>query len=208
VSEQRQSWEDKGRAQRYARQTSITTRLACTSLARKVVGDVAPLEQGAIIVELGSGPGHLAIELSKLCPQASVIALDPSEEMLRIARTKAQAAGASNLEATAGAAESIPLEAGSVDLVISQSSFHEWAGQQQGIAEAYRVLKPGGTLVIKDYDRGWLSAWKRRLLSLLHPLHMFRFTCDEVAAMLREAGFEPVEAQRGELQYLLQARKP
>jgi ubiquinone/menaquinone biosynthesis C-methylase UbiE len=207
MGEQRQSWQDKERAQRYAKQTSIGSKLVYAPFAKKIVGGLAPLEQGATIVELGTGPAHLAIELCKLCPQAKIIGLDPSEEMLRIARKNAEAAGASGLEVRPGTAENIPLESGSADLVVSQSSLHEWENLQQGIAEIFRVLKPGGSVILEDYNRGWFSPWKRRLVGLLHPLHMFKFTFEEVAALLREAGFEQAEGQGSGLEFVVSGLK-
>lgn len=207
MSGQRQLWEDEGRAQRYAKQTSIRARVVYAPFAKRIVSSLPPLEQGATIVELGIGPGLLAIELNKLCPQARIIGLDPSEEMLKLARKNAEAAGASGLEVRRGTAENIPLEAGSADLVVSQSSLHEWENLQQGIAEIFRVLKPGGSVILEDYNRGWFSPWKRRLVGLLHPLHMFKFTFEEIAALLREAGFEQVQGQGSGLQFMVQGLK-
>jgi ubiquinone/menaquinone biosynthesis C-methylase UbiE len=207
MSEQRQSWQDKESAQHYAKQAGIRAKIVYAPFAKKIVGSVPPLEQGATIIELGIGPGLLAIELSKLCPQAQIIGLDPSEEMLRIARKNAEAAGASGLEVRPGTAENIPLESGSADLVVSQSSLHEWENLQQGIAEIFRVLKPGGSVILEDYNRGWFSPWKRRLVGLLHPLHMFKFTFEEVAALLREAGFEQAEGQGSGLEFVVSGLK-
>lgn len=207
MTAQRESWQDEDRAKRYAGQTSIGSKLVYAPLAKKIVGSLPLLEDGATVVDLGTGPGHLAIELSRLCPQARIIGLDPSEEMLSIARNNAGKAGISSFEARLGTAEEIPIESGSVDLLVSQSSFHEWENPQQGAAEILRVLKPGGSLILKDYNRAWLSPWKRKLLGLLHPLHMFKFTFEEAAALLRAAGFDWVESQGGGLQWMVQARK-
>jgi len=100
------------------------------------------------------------------------------------------------------------LDSGCGDLVISQSSFHEWEDPHRGLAEIYRVLRPGGSLILRDYNLAWLSAWKRKLLGLLHPLDMFEFDFDNVASMARETGFEQIQGQAKGLQYFLVATKP
>jgi len=172
------------------------------------MGYIEPSNQAPTVVDLGSGPGFLGIEIGKLQPRARIIGVDPSNEMLKIARENATRAGLSNYEARQGAAEEIPLESGCGDLVISQSSFHEWKDPHRGLAEIYRVLGPDGSLVLKDYNRAWLSTWKRKLLGVIHPLHIFEFGFDDVASMVREAGFERIQGQAKGLQYFLVATKP
>jgi ubiquinone/menaquinone biosynthesis C-methylase UbiE len=127
--------------------------------------------------------------------------------MLEVARENTAKAGLPSFETRQGTAEEIPLESASVDLVVSQSSFHEWEEPKKGLSEIYRVLAPGGSLILKDYNLAWLSNWKRKLIELVHPLHMFKFRADEVATLLREAGFDPVEAKGQGVQYCLHAKK-
>lgn len=195
------------RAGKHARWTKIGSRVVYAPFARKIVKCVAPLERGATIVDLGSGPGGLSIELGKLLPQVNVIGVDPSDEMLKIASENAHEAGMSNYETRLGRAEEIPMESDSVDLVVTQSSFHEWEDVQKGLSEVFRVLKSGGSLILKDYDRTWLSPWKRKLLGLFHHLDMFKFTFEEVAALLREAGFDEVKGKGKGQQFFVQALK-
>jgi ubiquinone/menaquinone biosynthesis C-methylase UbiE len=205
---QSETWQDESRAERYGRQNKIGARLVYAPFARKIAQSLVALEDGATIVDVGTGPGLLAIELHKLWPEARIVGVDPSREMLRIATENAGKAGISDFEAREGSAEEIPLAADSADLVISQSSFHEWEDQQQGLGEILRVLKPGGSLILKDFNRAWLSPWKQKLLGLFHPLHMFRFTFQQVEALLREAGFHQVVGQAKGMQWFLRAEKP
>jgi ubiquinone/menaquinone biosynthesis C-methylase UbiE len=207
MSEQSEQWQDKERAGKYAKQRSLASKLVYSRLAKQVVACLESSSGEQTMVDLSCGPGFLGIELGGLRPQAQIIGVDPSGEMLQIARENAALAGLQYYETRHGRAEEMPLDSGCADLVISQSSFHEWEDPQRGLAEIYRVLRPGGSLILKDYDLAWLSGWKRRLLGKLHPLHMFQFSFDEVASMVREAGFEQIHGKGKGLQYFLLATK-
>ena len=108
------------------------------------------------------------------------------------------------------------METKSADLIVSQFSLHEWTDPQAGLAEVLRVLKPGCKLMLRDFDRGWLSKWKLVLLKFLAAisgesyekhLGMFKFTLDQVTALLREAGFDKIEEKGRGLVLLVQAYK-
>ena len=212
---EQQEW-DKEKAEQHARWAKMTSRLIYAPFAKKIVESLAPLESGSTIVDLGTGPGILSIELNRLLPQAKIIGVDLSSDMLEIAGKNANEAGVSNYETRLGRAEEIPVESNSVNLVVTQSSFHEWEDPQKGLSEVFRVLKPGGALILKDYNRAWLSGWRRGLLKFLLAMvgesyedhvGMFRFTFDEVADLLREAGFDGVEGKARGLQFFVQALK-
>ncbi len=209
MTAQPEAWQDKQRAQRYARQTKIGSRIVYAPFAKQIAQRMSDLkDRGATIVDLGTGPGLLAVELHKLWPQAKIIGVDPSSEMLRIARENADQAGMPNFEARLGAAEETSLPSDSADLVVSQYSFHEWDDPQKGLVEILRILKPGGSLILNDYNRAWLSPWKRKLLSLFHHLEMFGFTFEQVDDLLRATGFDAIEGQSKGLQWFVRAIKP
>lgn len=206
MTQQEELW-DEERAQKHGRWVKIGSRVVYAPFAREIVKRAAPLERGSTIVDLGTGSGFLSIELNKLLPQAKIIGVDPSSEMLKMARKNTHEAGVSNYETRLGRAEEIPIESDSVDLVVTQSSFHEWEDVQMGLSEIFRVLKPGGSLMLKDFNRGWLSPWKRKLLGFFHHLEMFKFTFEEAADLLREAGFDEIKGKGRGLQFLVQALK-
>jgi len=207
MTAQQELW-DEERAQRHAMWAKISSRVMYAPFARKIVECVGPLEAGATIVDLGTGSGVLSLELGKLWPQARIIGVDLSADMLRIARKNAAEAGVSNFETRLGRAEEIPLESNSANLVVSQSSFHEWEDQQKGLSEVFRILQSGGRLILKDYNRAWLSGWKRKLFGFFHHLDMFKFTFEEVAALLREAGFAEIRGDGRGLHVFVEASKP
>ena len=212
---EQQEW-NKERAEQHARWAKMASKLTYAPFARKIVGSLAPLESGSVIVDLGTGPGILAIELHKLLPQAKIIGVDLSIDMLEIAGKNADEAGMSNFETRLGKAEEIPIESNSVNLVVTQSSFHEWEDQRKGLSEIFRILKPGGSLILKDYNRAWLSGCKLTLLKFLLTMvgesyedhvGMFKFTFDEVADLLKEAGFDEIKGKASGLQFLIRALK-
>jgi len=212
---EQQEW-GKEKAESHARWAKMASKLTYAPFAGKIVGSLAPLESGSTIVDLGTGPGILSIELHKLLPQAKIIGVDLSSDMLEIARRNADEARVSNYETRLGRAEEIPVESNSVNLVVTQSSFHEWEDPQKGLSEILRILKPGGSLILKDYNRVWLSGWRRSLLKFLLTMvgesyedhvGMFRFTFDKVADLLREAGFDEIKGKASGLQFLIRALK-
>ena len=202
-----ESWEDPGRAKDYARWSAISVWLVHRPFAKRISKSLSPLGPVATIVDLGVGPGLLAVELHRLWPAAQIVGVDPSTQMLQIAQQNAARAGMPGFQAKPGRAEEIPLESGSADLVVSESSFHEWQDQRAGLAEILRVLRVGGSVVLKDFDLAWLSPWKCKLLELVHPLGMFRFSLDEAVGLVRDEGFTVTKADGGGMSYLLFATK-
>jgi ubiquinone/menaquinone biosynthesis C-methylase UbiE len=206
MCEENATW-DKEQAESYGRWIGLGSRLFYAPFARQIVRLLPSVEGGSVIVDLGTGPGQLSIELCKLVPQATLIGIDPSAEMLEVARRNAHRAGVSNFETRLGRAEQLPMRSGSAGVVVSQSSFHEWDDRRKGLSEILRVLEHGGHLFVKDYNRTWLSPWKRAVFGRIHPLDMFRFSSGEAGDFMRDAGFVDIEGEEGGLQFLVRARK-
>jgi ubiquinone/menaquinone biosynthesis C-methylase UbiE len=102
------------------------------------------------VVDLGAGTGLLALALAPRVAQ--VTAVDVSEAMVVRLREKAEAAGLANVEAVVADLRTLPLPDASVDLVVSNYAFHHLddAGKELALAEARRVLVPGGRMVVCD----------------------------------------------------------
>jgi len=111
----------------------------------------AELPNGGQVLDVGTGPGRLLLELARRRPDAHVVGVDPSADMVRIANGHLQAAGITRqAEARSAGAEDLPFPDGAFDAVVSTLSAHHWADIAPAVAEQSRVLRPGGTLWVFD----------------------------------------------------------
>ncbi len=113
--------------------------------------DLAALEPSETVVDLGSGSGMDSfIAALKVGPRGRVIGVDMTDEMLALARKNAAARGATNVEFREGRLEALPVEDGTVDLVISNCVVNLVPDKAAAFREMARVLKPGGTISVSD----------------------------------------------------------
>jgi arsenite methyltransferase len=136
---------DEGQAQG-ATEASVAASLGCG-----VPTAVADLRQGETVLDLGSGAGaDVLISARRVGPTGRAIGLDMTGEMLALARVNAAQAGVENVEFIEGYIEDIPLPEASVDVVISNCVINLAADKRLVIAEAARVLRPGGRFAVSD----------------------------------------------------------
>jgi SAM-dependent methyltransferase len=125
-------------------------------VANDVVAELAARGRSrrATILDLGCGPGDLALELAHRLRDARIVGLDLSPSMMQIAARHATTDG--RLRFVVGDATALPFSNGTVDVVVSTLSLHHWTDPAAVFYEIARVLRPGGVALV--YDIGLLSA--------------------------------------------------
>jgi arsenite methyltransferase len=186
------------------------------SLGCGVPTAVADLHEGETVLDLGSGAGaDVLISARRVGPTGKAIGLDMTEEMLEAARANARDAGVANAEFVKGFIEELPLLDASVDVIISNCVINLSADKQRVIAEAARVLRPGGRFAVSDViahedmdeaTRRDMAAWTGCIAGAL--------TRREFEETLRAAGLEDVEIHETHQVHehassaIIRARKP
>lgn len=146
----------------------------------------------ARVLDLGCGGGHVAFRLAPLVEQ--VVAYDLSEAMLVVVREEAARRGIRNLATHQGAVETLSFPDASFDVVASRYSAHHWHDFGAGLAEARRVLKPGGLAMFMDVvspHSPLFDTWLQTLELLRDPSHARNYSVAEWRQATSSAGFLP-----------------
>src|SRR5512133_497320 len=153
---------------------------------------LAELAEGEVVLDLGSGGGiDVLLSAKRVGPTGKAYGLDMTDEMLALALANKAKAGATNVEFLKGHIEAIPLPANTVDVIISNCVINLSGDKKRVLAEAFRVLKPGGRFAVSDVIvREGLPAPVRESMPLWTGCVAGALEEREFLNLLAEAGFE------------------
>ena len=153
---------------------------------------LAQLNEGEVVLDLGSGGGiDVLLSAKRVGPTGKAYGLDMTDEMLALANENKARAGATNVEFLRGQIESIPLPSNTVDVIISNCVINLSGDKRAVLAEAFRVLKPGGRFAVSDVVvRGNPPESVRKNMELWVGCVAGALEEEEFLSLLREVGFE------------------
>lgn len=151
-------------------------------LAEMVIKLLPPL----VIADLGAGEGTIAQMLAQRAER--VIAVDSSAKMVEFGADLARRHGLQNMEYRLGDLEQLPIETGTVDVAFFSQSLHHAPHPDRAVAEAFRILRPGGRVAVLDLVRHHFEEARELYADL-----WLGFSEVELAGMLGKAGFQRCE---------------
>jgi SAM-dependent methyltransferase len=153
----------------------------------RAVTDLAALSASDVVVDVGCGPGS-AVRRARRAG-AHVVGVDPSPQMLRLARRITSALRMDGITFAEGTAERLPLDPAGATVLWAIQSVHHWEDRNRGIEESLRVLAPGGRMVLAE----------RRVTpgARGHAAHgLTDAQASELAREAAQAGFAEVQTHR------------
>jgi ubiquinone/menaquinone biosynthesis C-methylase UbiE len=158
---------------------------------RQRTAELARIQPGAHVLDVGCGTGTLAIEVqSRVGKEGRVFGIDPGTRQITRARSKAARRNLP-IDFQIGVIEQLAFPDHMFDVALSTLMMHHLPAslKRQGLAEIVRVLKPGGRLIIADFQR------KQERQGRVAHFHAGGSSVQDLVALVREAGFEAVETE-------------
>jgi ubiquinone/menaquinone biosynthesis C-methylase UbiE len=180
-----------------AEQAELPAKAVAASLGCGNPTALAKLQPGEVVLDLGSGGGiDVILSAKRVGPSGKAYGLDMTDEMLALARENQKKAGVENVEFLKGVIENIPLPENTVDVIISNCVINLSGDKDRVLAEAFRVLKPGGRFAVSDVVvRGEVPAELRKSMELWVGCIAGALEENEYREKLARAGFENVDVE-------------
>ena len=170
---------------------------------------LAQLVPGQVVLDLGSGGGiDVLLSARRVAPGGKAYGLDMTDEMLALANENKRKAGVENVEFLKGQIENIPLPENTVDVIISNCVINLSADKDRVLAEAFRVLKPGGRLAVSDVvTRGDMPENIRQSVMLWVGCIAGALDETDYRAKLAAAGFVDIDVEPTRIYRIEDARE-
>jgi ubiquinone/menaquinone biosynthesis C-methylase UbiE len=170
---------------------NITT-LGQARRLRRITVDQALIKPSDAVLDVGCGTGEVTLLAKVRAKNGNVYGIDPAPEMSAVARKKA-ARKRLDIDFRVGVIESLPFPDASIDVVTSSLMMHHLPEnlQVRGLAEIYRILKPGGRLLIADFMRP-TGSFLNHLFIAFTRHHGLQKGVEDLQTLLKEAGFSQI----------------
>jgi ubiquinone/menaquinone biosynthesis C-methylase UbiE len=189
-----------------------------------VARDIAGFLKTGLILDLGTGPGYLPIEIVRICPSIRVVGIDLSRRLIKMAQANALKTELHDrVHFEVGNAARLRFQDNAYDMVISTGMLHGLKNPVQVLKESYRVLKPGGEAWIYDPAKVTsqvdMKSWKASLtlteelmnvvFALFARLNPPRpYNKAQAAAMIAASPFKEYELEEDKEEIKIKLKKP
>jgi len=168
-------------------------------MLRQMTVDGALIRRGDSVLDVGCGTGEVTLRAKARTAHGKVYGIDPAPEMIAVARKKA-ARKHLDVEFRVGVIEALPFPDSSLDVVTSSLMMHHLPDdlKRRGLTEIYRVLKPGGRLLIADFMRPTGALLNHLFLAFTRHRGL-KTGIEDLQNLLNQAGFSQITQLDGNI---------